>query len=46
LRGVQPTGGPGEVQLFGHRHEVPQMPEFHAERLDAAAENRNPKRPR
>ena len=30
LRRVQARGGTREVQLLGHRHEVPQMPEFHA----------------
>ena len=42
LRGVQPGRGAREVQLFGHRHEVPQMPQFHPDRLDGAAKNRNP----
>ena len=42
LRGVESAGGTREVQLFGHRHEVPQMPQFHPNRLDGAAKNRNP----
>jgi len=42
LRGVQPGRSARKVQLFGHRHEVPQMPQFHPERLDGAAKNRNP----
>ena len=42
LRGVQAAGGAREVQLLGHRHEVPQMPQFHSERLDGPAKNRNP----
>jgi hypothetical protein len=46
LRGVQSAGGAREVQLFGHRREVTQMPEFHPERLDGAAKNRNPECPR
>jgi hypothetical protein len=27
---MQARGGTREVQFFGHRHEIPQMPEFHA----------------
>jgi hypothetical protein len=42
LRGVQPGRGAGEVQLVGHRDEVPEMPEFHPGRLNGAAKNRNP----
>ena len=41
LRGVQAAGGAREVQLLGHRHEVPQMPQLHPDRLDGAANNRN-----
>jgi hypothetical protein len=40
LRRVQPGGGAREVQLFGDRQEVPQMPQFHPKRLDGAAKNR------
>ena len=29
LRGVEPCGGAREVQLVGHRHEVPEMTQFH-----------------
>jgi hypothetical protein len=43
LRGVQPGRGAREVQLFGDRQEVPQMPQFHGDRLDGAAKNRNPR---
>jgi len=41
LRGIESVGGTREVQLVGHRHEVPQMPQFHPERLNGAAKNRN-----
>ena len=41
LRRVQPGRGAREVQFVGHRHEVPQMPQFHPDRLDGAAKNRN-----
>ena len=40
LRRVQPGRGAREVQFLGHRHEVPQMPQFHADRLDGAEKNR------
>ena len=40
LRGVQPGRGAREVQFFRHRHEVPQMPQFHPNRLDGPAKNR------
>ena len=40
VRRVQPGRGAREIQFFGHRHEVPQMP--HPDRLDGAAKNRNP----
>ena len=42
LRRVQSSRGAREVQFFGHRHEVPQMPQLHPDRLDGAAKNRNP----
>ena len=42
LRCVQPGRGAREIQFFRDRHEVPQMPQFHPERLDGAAKNRNP----
>jgi hypothetical protein len=42
LRRVQPGGSTREIQFFGHRHEVPQMPQLHPDRLDGAAKNRNP----
>ena len=29
LSGVEPLSGAGEVQLFGDRHEVPQVAQFH-----------------
>ena len=45
LRGVQPGGGAREVQLVGHRHEVPQMPQFHPERLDGDGEESQPGMP-
>jgi len=41
LRRVQSSRGAREVQFFGHRHEVPQMPQLHPDRLDGAAKNRN-----
>ena len=37
LGGVQPGRGAREVQLVGHRDEVPEMPEFHPRRLDGEA---------
>jgi hypothetical protein len=46
LRRVQAGRGAREIQFFGHRHEVPQMPQLHADRLDGAADNRNWKRSR
>ena len=42
LRRVQSGRGAREIQFFGHRHEVPQMPQFHPDRLDGTAKNRNP----
>ena len=39
LRDMQLLGGPGEVQLFGHCDEIPQVPEVnvHNQRLSQAA---------
>ena len=42
LRRVQSGRGAREIQFFGHRHEVPQMPQLHPDSLDGAAKNRNP----
>ena len=42
LRCVQPGRGAREIQFFRDRHEVPQMPQLHPDRLDGAAKNRNP----
>ena len=39
LRGMEPRGGAREVELVGHRHEVPEMTQFHCNRLDAGAGN-------
>jgi hypothetical protein len=44
LRRVQTARGTREVQFLGDRHEVPQMPQFHPERLDGTAKNRNQER--
>jgi hypothetical protein len=41
LRRVQSGRGAREIQFFRHRHEVPQMPQLHPDRLDGAAKNRN-----
>ena len=41
LRRVQAGRGAREIQFLGHCHEVPQMPQFHPDRLDGAAKNRN-----
>ena len=41
LRGVQTCGGAREVQLVGHRHEVPQMTQFHHAKARRAATNGN-----
>ena len=38
---MQAGRGAGEVQLVGYRHEIPQMPQFHPERLDGATKKRN-----
>jgi hypothetical protein len=40
LRRVQSGRGAGEVQFFGDRQEVPQMPQFHPNRLDGPVKNR------
>jgi hypothetical protein len=40
LRRVQPGRGAREIQFFGHRHEVPQMPQLHPDRLDGPEKNR------
>ena len=40
LRRVQSGRGAREVQFFGDRQEVPQMPQFHPDRLDGAEKNR------
>jgi hypothetical protein len=29
LRGIEPGGGAREVELVRHRHEIPQMTQFH-----------------
>src|SRR4030095_672606 len=42
LRRVQSIRGAREVQFFGHRHEVSQMPQLHPDRLDGDVKNRNP----
>jgi len=42
LRRVQSGRGAREIQFFGHRHEVPQMPQLHPDSLDGAVKNRNP----
>jgi hypothetical protein len=42
LRRVQSGRGAREIQFFRDRHEVPQMPQLHPDRLDGAAKNRNP----
>jgi len=41
LRRVQSGRGAREIQFFRDRHEVPQMPQLHPDRLDGAAKNRN-----
>ena len=46
LRCVQPGRGAREIQFFRDRHEVPQMPQLHSDRLDGAAKKRNPPRTR
>src|SRR4029453_10927423 len=40
LRRVQSGRGAREIQFFGHRHEVPQMPQLHPDRLDGPEKNR------
>ena len=40
LRRVQSGRGAREIQFFGHRQEVPQMPQLHPDRLDGAEKNR------
>jgi hypothetical protein len=35
LGGVEPRGGAGEAQFVGHRHEVPQVPQFHRHKATA-----------
>ena len=42
LRRVQSARGAREIQFFRDRHEVPQMPQLHPDRLDGAEKNRNP----
>ena len=35
LRRMKSRSGPSEVQLFGHRHEISEMPQFHGKLLSS-----------
>ena len=45
LRGVETRGGAREVQLVGHRHEVPQMTQFHHAKARRGGDEWQPRRP-